>query len=72
VVVIGYTATSDNLCKERPKSSLFSLTNMAQILITFILVVSGQIVTNIVYKSVNSDYYLQYGGFDNDIRNFNN
>jgi magnesium-transporting ATPase (P-type) len=43
ILFIGYTATADHLSIERPKSSLFSFTNLLMIIITFGIQVAGQI-----------------------------
>lgn len=65
IVFLGYTATADRLSVEKPRSTLFSLTNIAQILVMFAIQFAGQIFSILVFSWVESDYYAQEGGFDN-------
>lgn len=41
IILVGYTATADNLSIERPSNSLFCFSNLFQVLFAFILVVIG-------------------------------
>jgi magnesium-transporting ATPase (P-type) len=65
IVFVGYTATADRLSIEKPRDTLFSVTNIAQILVMFGIQFAGQIVSVVIYSQVESDHYKQFGGFDN-------
>lgn len=43
IVFIGYTKTAEKLSVDRPRSSLFGLTNLGQMIIAFGIQVAGQI-----------------------------
>ena len=64
IVFLGYTATADKLSVEKPRSTLFSLTNIAQILIMFGIQFAGQIFSILVFSWVEPGYYAEKGGFD--------
>jgi magnesium-transporting ATPase (P-type) len=67
ILFIGYTSTADKLSIQKPRNSLFSVTNIAQIIIMFILQFFGQICSVLLFKYTNPLYYSEFGGFDNSL-----
>lgn len=65
IVFIGYTKTADKLSVDKPRSSLFGLTNLVQMIIIFGIQVAGQISIIAIFQAYNSDYYWTYGGMEN-------
>lgn len=57
ILFIGYTKTSDKLSIEKPRNSLFSFTNLLQMMIMFGIQFAGQIVSIIIFMEVEPDYY---------------
>ena len=49
ILFVGYTATAKDLSIERPRSSLFSFTNLMQMLFVFSSQVAGQIAIIVIY-----------------------
>ena len=70
ILVIGYTGTPERLSIDRPRHSLFSLTNCVQVLVAFSLQLIGQISAIGIYTAVEPDYYTRYGGMENAIENY--
>jgi len=70
ILFIGYTATAKDLSVERPRSSLFSFTNLMQMLFAFGAQVAGQIAIIAIYQLVEPDYYYANGGMGNAIANY--
>lgn len=66
IVFVGYTATADVLSIERPKDTLFSVTNIFQIIFMFVIQAAGQALSIVIYKLILPDYYAQFGGKDNN------
>lgn len=52
VVFVGYTPTAPRLSIERPRSTLFSFTNIIQILVMFFLQAAGQALSLFIYQWV--------------------
>ena len=50
IVFVGYTGTASNLSIEKPRNTLFSITNIAQILFMFFVQIVGQIVSILIFK----------------------
>ena len=72
IVFIGYTGSADKLSVDRPRSSLFSFTNLFSMMVVFVTVVVSQIVFIAVYEKHDPTYYWTNGGMDNAISNYNN
>jgi len=70
ILFVGYTATAKELSIERPRSSLFSFTNLMQMLFAFSAQVAGQIAIIVIYQLVEPDYYYANGGMGNAINNY--
>lgn len=70
IVFIGYTRTAAELSIEKPRSSLFSLTNLMTMLTTFGIQVAGQISFIAIFQAANSEYYWANGGMDNAITTY--
>jgi magnesium-transporting ATPase (P-type) len=62
MIFIGSTKTAKELTVDRPRSSLFSVTNISQLIIIFGVQFAGQITAFMVYQKENADYYETYGG----------
>lgn len=62
ILFVGNTATADKLTPERPRSSLFSFTNMFQMIIIFGIQVAGQISIIAIFEAYDSSYYWANGG----------
>jgi magnesium-transporting ATPase (P-type) len=71
ILFIGYTKTAKTLSVDRPRSSLFGVTNLFQMLLAFGIQVAGQISFIAIFQAVNSDYYWTNGGMDNAITTYN-
>lgn len=65
ILFIGYTGTADKLSIQRPRNSLFSLTNTVQIIIMFILQFAGQICSILLFEYTDPTYYADFGGIEN-------
>jgi cation-transporting ATPase 13A3/4/5 len=50
IIFVGYTGTADSLSIEKPRNSLFSFTNLFQMIITFGLQICGQIIMIVVFE----------------------
>jgi magnesium-transporting ATPase (P-type) len=70
IVFVGYTATAKKLSIERPRSSLFSFTNLFQMMSAFALQLAGQISIIAIYQLVEADYYYSNGGMGNAIETY--
>jgi hypothetical protein len=66
IVFVGYTATADKLSIERPRDTLFSVSNLFQIAFMFIAQLAGQILSVMIFQWVENDYYNAFGGLDNN------
>lgn len=64
ILFIGYTKTASELSVDRPRSSLFGITNLMQMIIAFGIQVAGQMSIIAIYQAYNSDFYWTYGGMD--------
>jgi len=64
ILFIGYTGTADKLSIEKPRNSLFSFTNIMQIIVMFLLQFAGQICSVIIFRETDPEYYRQFGGLD--------
>lgn len=52
IVFVGYTATADKLSIEKPRATLFSVTNLFQIAFMFIVQLAGQILSVMIFQWV--------------------
>ena len=57
IIFVGYTATADRLSVERPRNTLFSLTNICQILFMFLVQAGGQVLSICIFRWADGDYY---------------
>jgi magnesium-transporting ATPase (P-type) len=70
MMFIGYTKTADELTADRPRSSLFGVLNLFQILTAFIIQAVGQISIIAIYQAYDSRYYWANGGMEAAIGNY--
>jgi magnesium-transporting ATPase (P-type) len=71
ILFIGNTKTAGSLTPERPRSSLFSVTNVVQMIIIFGIQAAGQISMIAIFQRADPDYYGVIGGMDNAQTNYN-
>jgi len=57
IIFVGYTATANRLSVEKPRKTLFSVTNICQILFMFLVQAGGQILSIYIFKWVDPEYY---------------
>ena len=66
IVFVGYTGTASDLSIEKPRNTLFSITNIAQILFMFFVQIVGQIISILIFKWADEEEYNAFGGLDNN------
>lgn len=65
VLFLGYTGTAATLTVDKPRNSLFSCTNLFQVIAMFVIQFVAQFAVIFLYKELEPDYYEEYGGMDN-------
>lgn len=70
ILFIGYTGTADKLSIQKPRNSLFSVTNLFQIMVMFVLQFGGQVFAIWLFAYINPGYYSSFGGQDISRENY--
>ena len=71
ILFVGYTATADKLSVQKPRNSLFSATNLFQIMIMFVIQFAGQIFAIWLFTYIDPDFYSKNGGKDISLAQYN-
>lgn len=70
ILFIGYTGTADKLSIQKPRNSLFSVTNLVQIMIMFVIQFGGQVFAIWLFSYINPVFYNDNGGQEISRQNY--